>query len=439
MPSARASSVGDSDLYRDLQPNQIRLVSFDRLSLDAIRLRAYDIDNCPPYAALTYRWGDAGIRDAVTINEHPTTIHRNLSIALQSIITQVGMFQNPPDDDTYVPKGPRMTAEGFWTIELWEVTAKKQDPEDAFTHEYFWMDGICINQENLRERGRQVQMMASIFKSASRVLIRLADTGCQHTIRHLNDLYYRNTCALSDTCSCGFPDDLEKQVQAFLFEPYWKRAWVRQEVRLARDFDILCGSNMLPRSHLAGHSRALETWTMYEHSPFEVVALFRNQEEDLTDYGELLEWVYMLEPSECSDDRDKIYSLLGLIDTSSSKSCQPLEADYTITREELFGRVLIHLLDFGKIHLSHAETLAFVFRWPTAQHLIRWMGDQDLLEIDYQELQRFYGTVHEHAIDNVEALVPSDSTSEEIEPVRCKAPNIYSAFGTTMRRRWLTR
>ena len=42
---------------------------------------------------------------------------------------------------------------------------------DRFFNRILWIDAICINQENLKEQGQQVQLMAKIYSKATRVLV----------------------------------------------------------------------------------------------------------------------------------------------------------------------------------------------------------------------------------------------------------------------------
>jgi hypothetical protein len=37
--------------------------------------------------------------------------------------------------------------------------------------QYFWVDAVCINQEDINERGQQVRLMRDIYKQASRVVV----------------------------------------------------------------------------------------------------------------------------------------------------------------------------------------------------------------------------------------------------------------------------
>ncbi|KAF2733961.1 heterokaryon incompatibility, partial [Polyplosphaeria fusca] len=45
----------------------------------------------------------------------------------------------------------------------------------TFRHEstpkLLWIDSICVDQQNLLERSEQIQLMASIYKQAQRVLV----------------------------------------------------------------------------------------------------------------------------------------------------------------------------------------------------------------------------------------------------------------------------
>ena len=38
-----------------------------------------------------------------------------------------------------------------------------------------WVDAVCINQENLKEQGQQVQLMAKIYSNAHRVIVWLGE------------------------------------------------------------------------------------------------------------------------------------------------------------------------------------------------------------------------------------------------------------------------
>jgi hypothetical protein len=101
---------------------------------------------------------------------------------------------------------------------------------------YLWIDSLCIDQENIEERGEQVQMMAEIYARARNVRIWLgeyeADTNQFHDtpMRSLlgisegsDSLIASMTQNLRDSS-----DDME-DVVTLLRMPWFSRAWVFQE------------------------------------------------------------------------------------------------------------------------------------------------------------------------------------------------------------------
>lgn len=47
----------------------------------------------------------------------------------------------------------------------------------GWTHRYYWIDAICIDQENELDRGHQVGMMGDIYGGASRVIAWLGSSS----------------------------------------------------------------------------------------------------------------------------------------------------------------------------------------------------------------------------------------------------------------------
>ncbi|RMY44430.1 hypothetical protein D0865_10558 [Hortaea werneckii] len=93
-----------------------------------IQLSAFDIDNAPPYAAISYTWGDQTDRTDILINGPAHRVGLNSWYALLQM---------------------------------------KYHHEESF----LWMDAICINQADAQEKGLQVELMGSIYRNALRVNI----------------------------------------------------------------------------------------------------------------------------------------------------------------------------------------------------------------------------------------------------------------------------
>lgn len=105
----------------------------------------------------------------------------------------------------------------------------------------FWIDAICIDQQNDLERNQQVAHMGDIYSKATSVIAWL---GCDEKIAS----FFRLVTQLSEeTHKMGDVVELWKREQAqlqanwsaFWNNAYWKRAWITQEIFLANSVQIL--------------------------------------------------------------------------------------------------------------------------------------------------------------------------------------------------------
>ncbi|KAJ8064481.1 hypothetical protein OCU04_006815 [Sclerotinia nivalis] len=87
----------------------------------------------PEYEALSYVWGDASIQRTIIFNEIPFSVTQNLAIALHHL---------------RLSDKPRR----------------------------LWVDALCINQSDVKERNEQVRLMGEIYSMAKPVLIWLGES-----------------------------------------------------------------------------------------------------------------------------------------------------------------------------------------------------------------------------------------------------------------------
>jgi hypothetical protein len=85
-----------------------------------------------------------------------------------------------------------------------------------------WIDALCINQRDETEKSKQVQMMGQIYKKAAMVLMWL---GSDPRVRAAVETLRNRRATLM---SFGHYYEFFKKVD------YWSRAWIVQEVVLAR-------------------------------------------------------------------------------------------------------------------------------------------------------------------------------------------------------------
>lgn len=123
-----------------------------------------------------------------------------------------------------------------------------------------WADSICIDQENLKEKGHQVALMGKIYRSAQRVLIHMgSDDGGQGpavcSLLDEVDKMVEETCKKIDMTWDSFPYSDEDD--PLLVDPRWNslhkllshnwfdRGWVVQEAASAPDGQILWGQSRI--------------------------------------------------------------------------------------------------------------------------------------------------------------------------------------------------
>ncbi|KAK0674437.1 heterokaryon incompatibility protein-domain-containing protein [Cercophora samala] len=108
-----------------------------------------------------------------------------------------------------------------------------------------WIDAICINQQDIPEKMKQIELMAQIYSKAARVVVWLgeAENGGDKALEQLRQL-------ASDEIKEGGTSNPE--IISLLRRPWFKRIWVLQEVAAARSVTIKCGS-----AEIDGHAFAV--------------------------------------------------------------------------------------------------------------------------------------------------------------------------------------
>ncbi|TEA14082.1 Heterokaryon incompatibility protein 6, OR allele [Colletotrichum sidae] len=259
----------------------------------------------------------------------------------------------------------------------------------------FWIDAICIDQENDSERGQQVNLMKDIFSAASFVIAWIGEPESQEGLPALFD-YLKD---LKHTPRNNRGDFLRNSKRRFAFEdarwlvsrPYWSRIWIVQEFTLARELYVLCGPHAiswpslqqfspfgmskttnLGFKHLSKqesrHSISKHVDSCRELSKLRRSRLvdskrpsFTDREPDSGARPTLTRLLAFCKDYQCTDPRDRVYGLLGLTELDDEDE-DGLRADYSIDAFQLYHRVLSHL---GKRGRPPSE----MFRFRLAQGL----------------------------------------------------------------------
>ena len=308
------------------QASEIRLVTLlpgalgTRLRI-TIRTTVLSKTLVPEYEALSYAWGSAKrktcvyIQDAEGGKESTLNVTQNLAEALQEL-----RYQDKPRT--------------------------------------LWIDAICVNQSNIPERGHQVIRMSDIYPLASRVVIWLGPE------RHDSALVIRELGALGSTVEVHWDSDpiqikplsgrdydqwlneplpfmkdwkSHKSLWYFLYRPWFTRLWIWQEIRLAkRNAELLCGGKSMSWDTFRNAMMCLTDKRQFLPS---LLAVPTQQVTEICNYGPSLQKLDFLvcatRYARCSDERDRIYSLLNLSHDFE------IEPDYSKTTEDVFKSVVL--------------------------------------------------------------------------------------------------
>ncbi|KAM7210329.1 Heterokaryon incompatibility protein (HET) domain containing protein [Rhypophila decipiens] len=196
-----------------------------------------------------------------------------------------------------------------------------------------WVDAICIDQDNLQERGEQVSRMGDIFAMAARVVVWLGPA--------------------SETSSLAF-----SILQNYGGKRSWfHRLWVLQEIQLANTSSIIqCGEDSIPwpvfRSAIELLTSHAFDATAQRFSKAHSASVICLPMVDLPLDALLLDNT----SRKCSDDRDRIYGILSMAPPRFRAS---FVSDYTASVADVYKAAFIH-------HVHTTGRLTF-FLWSTKE------------------------------------------------------------------------
>ena len=240
-------------MYTALDPTKdeirlLRVLSGSSAGRVECELQSFSLqeNDVPVYKALSYRWGDDQCEHDIILNDEAIGVRKNLH--------------------------------GF----LLQMQSEKQD-------DWFFIDALCINQDDLEERTHQVKLMGKVYLSAEEVVawllrepyyitdddqlvycsqrdVPLADREGsldQHESLDEDDPLDEDDFLNQDDSldqddlldhdgSLNQDDSLDKLKDLVLHNSFWSRLWIVQEVLLAKRLTLRMGSaemewtNLLP-------------------------------------------------------------------------------------------------------------------------------------------------------------------------------------------------
>ena len=222
-PAKEETALQPAFPYRQLLGTNIRLLTIHPDSAnDTIECSLHQVPlrSAPAYYALSYVWGDVSNPKLIILNGHPFQVTENLHSALLR-------FQSDP----------------------------------KLSSSYFWIDAICINQNDVDEKSKQIPRMAEIYTSTKLVVAWLGPNSPTDDamIRHLfnkaalfqHKIKQEGIQSQSDVSAWNqrhpeFWEDFETLIAALAWvqrRAWFSRIWVLQEAILCERSCRLCAGS----------------------------------------------------------------------------------------------------------------------------------------------------------------------------------------------------
>ncbi|KAH6708970.1 heterokaryon incompatibility protein-domain-containing protein [Leptodontidium sp. MPI-SDFR-AT-0119] len=141
-----------------------------------------------------------------------------------------------------------------------------------------WIDAISINQSDSREKNAQIPLMKDIYRSAQEVIVWLGEEDPVLTRDVMDMLESRvQFDESSDAVLVSEMDPITVQQwnnfgTDLMKRPWWRRMWVIQEIVVAREASVMCGSYTVSWKKL----ETAAVWAMIDDKP-----VYRHSEEEV--------------------------------------------------------------------------------------------------------------------------------------------------------------
>ncbi|KAK3399186.1 heterokaryon incompatibility protein-domain-containing protein, partial [Sordaria brevicollis] len=285
----------------DLATDAIRLLRLlrgshqDPIQCELFESFLHQVDGVP-YEALSYTWGTSHDVRKITLNDRKALIKESLHTALLAL--------RQPDHDRLL-----------------------------------WIDAICIDQNDFKEKGHQVGQMRQIYENAEQVVVWLGpsnrDTdafmdmarrwdhetrqqpGARNAQRWV-DSWIRLTADEIGPVGIEIAARRRDALQEILNRPWFRRVWILQEVASAKKATIQCGSKSMS-SQGFGLLPFLLGLRVDSHTQavLDILPSYRRRDTWWGEKQDLQTLLVKFRTSKATDDRDRIYALLGI----SSDAC----------------------------------------------------------------------------------------------------------------------
>lgn len=237
-----------------------------------------------------------------------------------------------------------------------------------------WIDQICIDQKNNKEKEQQIPLMSRVYRHAENTAIWLGEEteGSKSAVELLEDVNIRLQFTGEEGIDPGEFERLQlpgpksqtwRDLWDFLSRPWFTRLWIIQEVKLSRDPWIVCGNSLMTWGNLSSSCNQLTTTEISRWMQTQLSAKGRDVcqlawELDQL-HGTLFALMVQTRYAQCYDARDKVYGLLGITD-DTHRAAVKVSYDDEFPQSKLYHSIVVHHLSLDSRSWSLTEVLCSV-------------------------------------------------------------------------------
>ena len=330
------------------------------------QLQTFDLNQCPSFQALSYVWGNANPEQRYTVHldGFELEVRRNLFdfLELYGSLTK-SRFDRIFPTHAHTDKSPYTS--------------------------WLWIDQICIDESNGKERGHQVQLMKKIYKEAAQVIVWLGRDD-KDTANVLADLRKQRSSLGMKIIGSRLEQNHKhsgRRADILAKNEYWSRLWVAQEFCLARTLTLLCCREYDDvRECFGWQSREPE----YQINAVNLISLRVERNLEGLRHREAPFILKTFATSKCHDPRDVVYGVLGLW---HDKHQTWITVDYNKSVEDVFN-----------------DAIRILVKWYVKRHAVVWGKHADE-HIDVEGIYRLWHVLYHRT--GVKIL-PDEPTEREI-------------------------
>ncbi|KAH7343023.1 heterokaryon incompatibility protein-domain-containing protein [Rhexocercosporidium sp. MPI-PUGE-AT-0058] len=392
----------------------IKVQGFSQGGLNKLMIRctieSHELDSIPTFQALSYTWA--------------SPMYQEFS-GTYTAASGHGQNEAALHGEEIELDGSSCTISGnLFDALSWLAESKMQD--------YIWADAICIDQGNMKEKAVQISLMGDIYTGAKNVIVWLGkesldlfDFSATRTklSKAMSNLDRKEDATIQNPLDSDFLQKVgiesadewiemwRKYFRFFQRRRWFRRAWIVQEVALARDLSFQCGKKTLlwkdvyelglllrdsgwrhslaegmnsnPRGGIGDEAdRLLEYRDQVQNGGpndpkfAKMFADANGASSDLELWFSYLQYMIQeIRRYQASNMKDKIYAVLGLVKKFNPEySADHITPDYSLPLEDIYTSVTMSIL----IELPILSCLSYIGNKPSGLDCLRlpsWVPD----------------------------------------------------------------